>query len=303
MISVIVPTYKREADLLKCLEGLQRQERLPDEIIVVVRDTDHATRAALEACVFDKIRPRIAFVSEPGQVAALNAGLEHSMGDIIAITDDDTIPRTHWLKQIEHWFAQHPEVGGVGGRDWLHLENGLIEDVAPIVGRVSWFGRVTGNHHLGMTQREVDILKGANMSYRREAIRNIRFDQQLKGSGAQVHNDMAFSLAVKKAGWRLIYDPLVAVDHYPAPRQDTDQRNAFNPLAQFNSAFNETLILRRYLGGFKGMVFLVWALCIGTSSAPGIAQVMRLLLMRRSQHLFKRFFATLQGRWQARGMH
>jgi len=34
------------------------------------------------------------------------------------------------------------------------------------------------------------------------------------------------------AGWKLIYDPRVAVDHYPAQRFDEDQRNKFNQIAQ-----------------------------------------------------------------------
>jgi hypothetical protein len=43
-----------------------------------------------------------------------------------------------------------------------------------------------GNHHLGVGEpREVDVLKGVNMSYRRTAIADIHFDERMRGTGAQ----------------------------------------------------------------------------------------------------------------------
>jgi len=55
---------------------------------------------------------------------------------------------------------------------------------------------------------------------------------------------MAFSLAVRRLE---IYDPRVAVDHYPAQRFDEDQRNKFNQIAFLNRVHNETLILLEHL--------------------------------------------------------
>ena len=58
------------------------------------------------------------------------------------------------------------------------------------------------------------------MSFRAEAIANVRFDSRLKGEGAQPREDTAFSVAVKPAGWKLAYDPAAAVDHYAARRTE-----------------------------------------------------------------------------------
>src|SRR5690606_14115209 len=154
---------------------------------------------------------RIVEVKQSGQVHALNTGIEQSTGDILAITDDDTVPCREWLLLIEKIFSADSKVGGVGGRDWVHHDGKVVDGVKQVVGKVSWYGRVKGNHHLGAGQaREVDVLKGANMSYRRTALKSIRFDERLRGVGAQVHNDLDFSLSVKRAGWKLIYSPDVA---------------------------------------------------------------------------------------------
>src|SRR5207249_381819 len=123
----------------------------------------------------------------------------------------------------------------------------------------------------------------------------LHFDPRLRGAGAQVHNDMGFSLSVKRAGWKLIYDPRVAVDHYPAPRFDEDQRAHLNVKAHRDAVHNETLILLEHLRPLQRAVFFVWAGLVGTRSAPGLLQIPRLAL-HRDTNLFKRLPATIAGR-------
>jgi hypothetical protein len=174
----------------------------------------------------------------------------------------------------------------------------LEEGDREVVGQVQWFGRVIAEHHLGIGKaREVDLLKGVNMSFRRTAIANLRFDRRLNGTGAQPHNELAFCLPLRRAGWKLIYDPKVAVDHFPAQRFDEDQRDTFNPIAFGNWVRNETLILLEHLSPVRRIVFLVWAILIGTREAPGFVQWLRFL---PSEGLLagQKLLASLRGRWQ-----
>jgi len=257
IISVIVPTYCRPKDLQHCLDALKKQARAPDEVLVVVRDNDAKTWAMLEDISLGHLTLRAAAVTTPGHVAALNAGLDATRGDIITITDDDTAPRPDWLARIENHFQADPRVGGVGGRDWVR-EGDRVHDEARVVGKVQWFGRMVGNHHLGVGRpREVDILKGANMSFRRAAVDGIRFDERLRGTGAQQSADCAFCLVVKRAGWRLIYDPAVAVDHYPAPRFLGDSRAPVSAMEVRNDVHNKTLMLLEYLPPAETYVWLL----------------------------------------------
>ncbi|WP_112182083.1 MULTISPECIES: glycosyltransferase family 2 protein [Paraliobacillus] len=277
--SVVIPTYKRTEDLKRCLEALSKQTLLPDEVIVVVRDTDKHTQDFLGNYTSSLII-KIYQVDRPGQVAALNIGLATSQNEIISILDDDTAPHKHWLKRITEIFSVSDDIGGVGGRDWVHEGNKKLNGEKELVGKVQWFGRVIGNHHLGSgPARDVEVLKGANMSYRRAAIKGMQFDERLLGNGAQVHNDMGFSLRVKKSGWRLIYDPTVSIDHFPAQRFDADERNTFNPEAYYYAVYNETLIMTEFMETpFKRFIFISWSIFIGTADKPGVLQLMRLIL-------------------------
>jgi glycosyltransferase involved in cell wall biosynthesis len=241
---------------------------------------------------------QIVTVTQPGVVAALNAGLAAVEGDIVSITDDDAAPHSDWLEKITTHFLADSCIGAVGGRDWVYQGNKLEDGSCAIVGRLQWFGRVIGNHHLGVGKpRTVDVLKGVNMSFRTQAIGTLKFDERMRGTGAQVHFEMAFTLTLKRNGWKIIYDPSVAVDHYPAQRFDEDQRQNFNEIAFSNLVHNETLILLEHLSLFRRIIFLFWAIFIGTRDSLGIIQWLR-LFPSQGKIINKKLQASLQGRWQ-----
>jgi cellulose synthase/poly-beta-1,6-N-acetylglucosamine synthase-like glycosyltransferase len=263
-------------DLARCLEALAAQQRPAEKIIVVVPGYDKATFTVTEAWQ-SRLPLETVQVKTPGQVQALNAGLKFCVGDIVAMTDDDAAPRQDWLARIETHFVNNPTIGGVGGRDWVH-QNGRMETrCRTLVGRVLWFGRIVGNHHLGAGQpREVDILKGANCAFRMAAIQPIGFDQRLRGTGAQVHNDMAVSLAIQRAGWRLVYDPATAVDHFPAPRHDEYRANTLSPEAVFDVAHNFSLAIAAIRHTWRRKAAYIWQALIGNKSDPGLLWAFRL---------------------------
>ncbi len=302
IITVLVPTYRRTDDLRRCLEALKKQIRPADEVIVVARDTDSQTWELLKEYSTGSLPLRPVTVDVPGVITAMNAGLAAAQGEIIALTDDDAAPHRDWLQRIEAHFAADDKLAVVGGRDWMYINNQLVDGARADVGKLQWWGRLVGNHHLGAGgPREVDFVKGVNSSYRTEPLRRIGgFDTRLRGDGAAVHWEISLGLTLKRAGWRLLYDPAVAVDHYPAPRFDIDQRNKFNAEAVSNMVHNETLCVLNYLPPIRRPIYLVWTALLGTGEAPGVLQVPR-LLAQRQPNAFRRWRAAIRGRvagWQ-----
>jgi glycosyltransferase involved in cell wall biosynthesis len=273
-ISVLIPTWRRPRELTRCLGALGAQTRLPDEVLVVVREGDEDTPAALAGLEPHAFELRTVDVHSPGVVAALNAGLAEVTTDVVAITDDDTSPRPDWLELIEQRFASDPQLGGVGGRDWVHHNGSVEEGERETVGKLRWYGRIVGNHHLGAgSLREVDILKGANMAYRREALEGIRLDERLRGSGAQVHFEIDLSLTLKARNWKLAYDPAIGVDHYPASRPAGQERERPSRVALFNEVHNETYVILKGLPASRRPLALLYWLALGTRRAPGVAML------------------------------
>jgi GT2 family glycosyltransferase len=152
----------------------------------------------------------------------------------------------------------------------VHEGEHVHDDSRLSVGKIRWYGRVIGNHHLGVGEaRPVDLLKGANMAFRHEALKGVSLAEGLRGGGAQVHFEMDLSLAIKRAGWRLLYDPAIAVDHYPARRFDEDQREGRSRVALQNEIYNSTYVLASRLPLRRAALPLVYALLVGTRQAPG----------------------------------
>lgn len=298
-ISVIVPTYRRTVDLKRCLEAIKRQTKPVHQLIVTVRDTDQDTWDFL--ATYDKgILPlEVLTVTVTGVIAALNMGLAASTGDIVTVTDDDAEAFPDWLEKIAQHFIDDPSVGAVGGKDVLY-ENGVLQDgESDVVGKLQWFGRPIGNHSQGIgNAREVDLLKGVNMSGRRLALGALKFDERMLGKGAQVHYEMSFCLAMKRAGWKVIYDPEILVNHFRAQRFDEDQRYVFNPTANFNQVYNETIVLLDHYQGLQQFVFVLWCILIGTRSARGLLQMVRFLPKEGSVSV-GRWQAAMKGRWHA----
>jgi glycosyltransferase involved in cell wall biosynthesis len=267
-------------------------------VLLAVRESDEETAGFLQGIATDEIRLRRVSVIDPGVVAALNRGLEGARGDIVTLLDDDAAPHPEWLARIRRHFEADSTIGGVGGRDYVFRDGELWTGRARVVGKVQWFGRVIGNHHLGFGgPRDVDVLKGANISFRHEAIAGLRLDRRLRGQGAQVHWEIALCLEVKRRGWRLVYDPAVSVDHFLAPRHDYDQRLTFSAAAVADASHNETLILLEQLPPLRRIAFMAWAAVVGTSTAPSLLQFVRLAL-RGDAMARARTVASLKGRWE-----
>jgi glycosyltransferase involved in cell wall biosynthesis len=293
-VCVLIPSYRRPLDLERCLKALSVQTRPADQLIVVARVGDEET--------FDVVRRwnehmavELLAVTAPGVVNASNTGLARCVGDILAITDDDAAPRPDWLQRIEAHYVADPTIGAVGGRDWIY-NDGVIElGDSAVVGRILWYGRLIGNHHRGVGPvRDVDLLKGVNSSFRTAAIRPVGFDTRLRGSGAQVHWEILLCLAIKRAGWRLVYDPEITVDHYLGRRHDRDQRQQLDIAATENRAFNLRLALNEIEPDWLRMAAFGWQLAVGTREAPGLVWLWRHGIRGR-KNILSAYRATMAG--------
>ena len=298
-VSVIVPTYRRTTDLKRCLEALKKQTKVPFQILITVRDTDQETWDFLAQYEKGDLPLEILTVTITGVIAALNTGLAAAKGDIITVTDDDSEAYPNWLKKIEAHFLADSTLGVVGGKDCLY-ENGVLQTgECETVGKLQWFGRSIGNHSQGVgNAREVDLLKGVNMAFRASALGALKFDERMLGTGAQVHYEMSFCLSMKRAGWKVVYDPEILVNHFRAQRFDEDQRYIFNPVANYNQVYNETIVLLDHFRGIQRLVFAIWAVLIGTRAARGLVQMLRFLPQEGKVSVF-RWKAAMNGRWQA----
>lgn len=298
-VSVVVPTYCRPGPLARCLGALLHQRRKPDEIVVALRRDDRETAELLRSRVESLTEAAgvplsVAAVEARGVLARMDAATDVAAGDVLAFTDDDACPREDWLARLLEWYSD-ATVGAVGGRDVIHQHGGVVRGSAGAVGLVRWYGRTVGNHHLGTgAARDVDVLKGVNLSVRRSLW---GIDRRLRGLGAEPHWELELCLGLARSGWRLIYDPAAIVDHRVAPRMGERQRGDVSLDYVRNSAHNETYALLKWSAGSRRPLALAYALLVGSRAAPGLLAAANRWTYRPDRHRLSRdLAAALAGR-------
>lgn len=110
-LSVVVPTYRRLPLLQRCLRALLAQSIGQAAFEVLVVDDGHCerTREWVEA---EALRHAAGFLrylrpdAGRGPAVARNHGWRHARAQLIAFTDDDTVPDPHWLREGERAMAR-----------------------------------------------------------------------------------------------------------------------------------------------------------------------------------------------------
>lgn len=111
-LSVIIPTFNRQAVLERCLRALQAQT-YPDFEVLVVDGGNDGTRQMVAQDF-----PAVRYLRDPrsGPSAARNMGVEHASGDVVVFTDDDCLAPPDWLARLADGYVRHPDVHGVAGK-------------------------------------------------------------------------------------------------------------------------------------------------------------------------------------------
>ncbi|MBF0289124.1 MAG: glycosyltransferase family 2 protein [SAR324 cluster bacterium] len=268
-ISVLVATYKRTELLAGCLQSLAQQQRLPDEVIVIVREEDTETLDFLQSCE-NQFSPetlvRLVKVTAPGIVNAENAGVCAASGEIVAFIDDDAIALFDWLQRIEPYYSD-PQVGAVGGPAVPYInEKPVLEQTSGPCLKKTWYGAHFGNSEkIPDSLREVHVLRGCNMSFRKSLAP--LFDCRLKPYWRRFEDDVI--LAIYHQHYKIMYDPQIQVYHHTAPVQGVKTRDN-DQTTIIGSHHNNTYVMLKHTYLLHQIVFLCFTFLIGDRTNPGL---------------------------------
>lgn len=225
-LSVVIPTYNREKLLVQTLQSLGNAQIPPDlivEIIVVNNNsTDDTEKIIKEFKTKIKNVDVIALKEEKqGRSAAVNTGIRHAKGDLVAMIDDDIQVNSDWFVEVAKVFGKRwDKVDFIGGKvlpiweveppKWV-LE---IKDVG-----ICW--RDYGEEEWEYSTK-TPIVTGGHAVFKREIFDEIGFYSEELGVKKKnlisCEDDVMFEKLLK-AEKRGIYSPKLVVNHYvPAHR-------------------------------------------------------------------------------------
>lgn len=259
----------------------------PAEIIVVRPRTDTATEDVI------RLYPEVIeeTVGRPSYMDGLTKGTRRARGHVVCLIDDDAVPAPDWIERLAGHFAD-PDVGAVGGRD---RQPGRPSRNGARVGVITPWGKLVGNHAVGEGEaRDVQVLKGVNMAFRRDLL---ALPVGLRGGATQDHFEVSASLWVLRSGARVVYDPCVGVDHYPAPRADGTRRFSVDPALARASAYN----LVYSIVSFRPRIALrraLFGMMVGDRGCPGLARA-AMAVIRGDRSVSLRLWPSLRGQADA----
>ena len=110
-IGLVVASYGRPEQVQQLLSSIERQARLPDEIVLsVVSDAD----VSMTFC--ERLRVNVIY-SEPGLCAQRNKGMASLLDrtDIVVFVDDDFWMSSTYIYQLERLFSENRDIVAVTG--------------------------------------------------------------------------------------------------------------------------------------------------------------------------------------------
>jgi cellulose synthase/poly-beta-1,6-N-acetylglucosamine synthase-like glycosyltransferase len=194
-VSVIVPAFNEAANIAGTVRSLVRNDYPRLEVIVV---DDGSTDGTAE--VVERLRlPRVSVVRQPnaGKPVALNTGIRYAVGDVLVMVDGDTVFAADAVGRLIQPLRD-ATVGAVSGNTKVANRTGLL-------GRWQHLEYVMG---FNLDRRMFDVARcmptvpGAIGAFRRAVLRDVG------GVSEQtLAEDTDLTIAVIRAGWRVVYEP------------------------------------------------------------------------------------------------
>jgi glycosyltransferase involved in cell wall biosynthesis len=221
--SIAIPTRNRPDVLQVLLGSILSQSVVPKEVIIV-DDSDNANTENLTERLrgeFECKAIQLIYTRGKGEgiTQARNMGIDLSTGEIHCCMDDDVILRKDYIANILKVYESHPHALGVAG----HMENLYLSGISNGINRgFSFFSTEQDRCRVFPTGTsypvplnciiECEWLSGTNCSFKREVLKEFRWDENLRRYSLCDDMDISYRIQ-KKHPKSLLMNPEAKVIH------------------------------------------------------------------------------------------
>ena len=190
-LSIVIPAYNEESHIKKCLDSINNQTLMPNEVILVDNNCTDNTVAIAKKYKF----VRVVKESSQGQGFARTKGLNSATTDIIGRIDADSVLNTNWTQVVIETF-QDKKIDAITGPGYTQALPKL-------------FGiQLLPNYYSGLWSRvylvgatgimRIQALWGANMAIRTSAWKTVV--DEACNDDKKVHEDQDLAILLSSNG-------------------------------------------------------------------------------------------------------
>jgi GT2 family glycosyltransferase/glycosyltransferase involved in cell wall biosynthesis len=219
-VSIIIPVFNQLHFTQACLASLQEHQGTERFEVIVVDDCSTDNTGEIVSRI-----PGVVYVrneTNSGFIASCNRGAETARGKYLVFLNNDTLVRPGWLTALIDTFAEEPRAGIVGSK--LLYPDGRLQEAGGIIWRDAsgWnYGKSDDPEKPEYNYlREVDYCSAAALMVPKSLFAGTGGFDSRYAPAYYEDTDLAFK--VRKAGYKVLYQPLSEVVHYEGATGGTD---------------------------------------------------------------------------------
>jgi len=202
MISIIIPMFNAEKNILPLIESLKTQSKHDFEVIIVDDGSTDCSREIVESKKTIVTFP-VTLISQKnaGPATARNVGVEHAKGEIIIFLDSDCITPPNWIEEMIR-----PLVGKVAGCNCGYQTKNHESLIA------RYIGFEIARRHERLTKNNIDTIGSYSASFVKDIFQEAGgFNTDYRNASGE---DFDLSFNIHKLGFTLVFTDDTFVYHY-----------------------------------------------------------------------------------------
>jgi cellulose synthase/poly-beta-1,6-N-acetylglucosamine synthase-like glycosyltransferase len=214
-MTIITPVYRENPDIFGTALMSWDQNR-PDELIAIIDHTDTECIRIFREFSLDRPWAKLIITRKPGKRAALADGIRAAKGNIIALTDSDTI----WSPNVKEKMLspfRHPQIGGVTTRVHPISRVTIWQKMTDIFWDIRNFYDLPSQTAIG---ESLSCLSGRTSLYRRSIIvpkLDLFLNETILNKRKESGEDKCLTRLVQSEGWKTYYQSNAIIYSSAAP--------------------------------------------------------------------------------------
>ena len=238
-VSIIIPVFNQLRFTQACLASLQEHQGTERFEVIVVDDC--STDGTAESV---PPMPGVVYLrneTNSGFIASCNHGAEKARGEYLVFLNNDTLVKPGWLTALLDTFSEEPLAGIVGSK--LIYPDGRLQEAGGIIWRDASGWKYGKFDDAAKPQynylREVDYCSATALMIPKALFHSVGgFDSRYAPA---YYEDTDLSFKVRRAGYKILYQPFSEVIHYQGASGGIDLSTGTKKYQAINrSTFAET---------------------------------------------------------------